>query len=202
MIKRLLNHLLFSSDNPKSKIENPKLVGIAAFVVTFAMCGVAQAQQPKKVARIGYLSSFDPASDSHATEAIRLALRERGYIEGLNIAFEYRYAEGKLDRLPELAVELVHLKVDIILLSGGDRLILAVKNATKTIPIVMVGAGPILSRQASLKALPIPAATSRALQTLVQNSAGSGWSCSKKRFPNLPVSRFSTSRRIRAARSS
>jgi len=81
MIKRLLNHLLFSSDNPKSKIENPKLVGIAAFVVTFAMCGVAQAQQPKKVARIGYLSSFDPASDSHATEAIRLALRERGYMK-------------------------------------------------------------------------------------------------------------------------
>ena len=73
--------------------------------------------------------------------AIRLALRERGYIEGQNIAIEYRYAEGKLDRLPELAAELVRLKVDIIVAAGGDRTIQAAKNATKTIPIVMVGGG-------------------------------------------------------------
>ena len=73
-----------------------------------------QAQQPKKVTRIGYLSSFDPASESNSSEAIRLALREIGYIEGQNIAIEYRYAEGKLDRFPELAAELVRLKVDII----------------------------------------------------------------------------------------
>ena len=63
---------------------------------------VAQAQQPKKVPRIGYLSSRDPATESARAEAIRLALRELGYIEGQNIAFEYRYAEGKLDRLPSL----------------------------------------------------------------------------------------------------
>ena len=75
------------------------------------------------------------------SEAIRLALRELGYIEGQNIAIEYRYAEGKLDRFPELAAELVRLKVDIIVVSGGDRLIRAAKNATKTIPIVMVGHG-------------------------------------------------------------
>ncbi|HEU4345124.1 MAG TPA: ABC transporter substrate-binding protein, partial [Candidatus Binatia bacterium] len=66
---------------------------------------------------------------------------ELGYIEGQNIAVEYRYAEGKLDRLPTLAAELVRLKVDIIVASGGDGLIRAAKNATKTIPIVMVGAG-------------------------------------------------------------
>ena len=75
------------------------------------------------------------------TEAIRLALRELGYIEGQNIATEYRYAEGKLDRLPELAAELVRLKVDIIVVSGGNGPIQAAKNATKTIPIVMTGAG-------------------------------------------------------------
>ena len=109
---------------------------------------VAEAQQPKKVPRIGYLSATDPASDSARSEAIRLALRELGYIEGQNIAIEYRYAEGKHDRFPELAAELVRLKVDIIVVAGGNILVRAAKNATKTIPIVMVGLGPILSRQA------------------------------------------------------
>jgi putative ABC transport system substrate-binding protein len=101
---------------------------------------VVEAQQPTKVPRIGYLSSFDPATESTRAEGIRLALRDLGYTEGQNIAFEYRYAEGKLDRFPELAAELVHLKVDIIL-SGVARLIRAAKNATKTIPIVMMGSG-------------------------------------------------------------
>jgi putative ABC transport system substrate-binding protein len=82
-----------------------------------------------------------PAHESTRSEAIRLALRELGYIEGQNIAIEYRYAEGKRDRFPELAAELVRLKVDIIVAAGGDPLILAAKNATKTIPIVMVGPG-------------------------------------------------------------
>ena len=101
-----------------------------------------EAQQPKKVPRLGYLSSVDPATESARSEAIRLALRERGYIEGQNIAIEYRYAEGKRDRLPELAAELVRLKVDIIVVAGGDGPIRAAKNATKTIPIVMGGTGP------------------------------------------------------------
>ena len=64
-----------------------------------------------------------------------------GYIEGQNIATEYRYAEGKIDRAPELVAELVRLKVDIIVVTGGGRTIRAAKNATKTIPIVMVGTG-------------------------------------------------------------
>ena len=70
----------------------------------------ARAQQPKKVLRIGYLSASDAATDSTRVEAIRLTLRALGYIEGQNIATEYRYAEGKSDRLPELAAELVRLK--------------------------------------------------------------------------------------------
>ena len=102
---------------------------------------LAEAQQPTKIPRIGYLSADDAVSDSARSEAIQLALRERGYIEGQNIAIEYRYAEGKRDRVPELTAELVGLKVDIILVAGGDRLIRAAKNATKTIPIVMVGPG-------------------------------------------------------------
>ena len=113
---------------------------IVLSAMLFALCSSAEAQQAKKVRRIGYLSPFDPARESTRSEAIRLALREHGYIEGQNIAIEYRYGEGKLDRYPELAAELVRLKVDIIL-TGGDPLIRAAKNATKTIPIVMTGAG-------------------------------------------------------------
>ncbi len=94
-----------------------------------------------KVPRIGYLSQNGAVTESVRSEAIRRALRELGYMEGQNIAFEYRYAEGKLDRVPELAAELVRLKVDIIVASGGVRTIRPAKNATKTIPIVMVGAG-------------------------------------------------------------
>jgi len=101
----------------------------------------ARAQQPKKVPRIGYLSDFEPATESTRAEAIQAALRERGYIEGQNIATEYRYAEGNRDRIPELAADLVRLKVDVIVAAGGAPLVQAAKNATKTIPIVMVGQG-------------------------------------------------------------
>ncbi len=112
---------------------------LATFFLTSA--SLAHAQQPKKVSRIGYLSSNDPASESTRAEGIRLALRALGYIEGQNIATEYRYAEGKIDRLSELAAELVRLKVDVIVAAGGVLTIRPAMNATKTIPIVMVGGG-------------------------------------------------------------
>ena len=89
-------------------------------VILLAVGVIAEAQQPKKVPRIGYLSAIDPATESARSKPIRLALRELGYIEGQNIAIEYRYAEGKRDRVPELAAELVRLKVDIIVVAGGD----------------------------------------------------------------------------------
>ena len=114
---------------------------ILVAVVLLALGVIAEAQQPKKVSRIGYLASVDAARDSTRIEAIRLALRKLGYIEGQNIAIEYRYTEGKIDRFSELAGELVHLKVDIIVAAGGRRLVQAAKNATKTIPIVMTGGG-------------------------------------------------------------
>src|SRR4030095_16597016 len=114
------------------------LTAIITLVVVLAAAVIAEAQQPKKVARIGYLSSLSPSSESTRAEAIRLALRELGYIEGQNIAIEYRYAEGKLNRYPEVAADLVRLKVDIIVVAGGSGVIRAARNATKTIPIVMV----------------------------------------------------------------
>jgi putative ABC transport system substrate-binding protein len=118
-----------------------KIILLALCSLLFAPCSAAQAQQPKKVPRIGYLSANDPASESARAEAIRLALRALGYIEGQNIATEYRYAEGKIDRVPELAAELVRLKVDVIVAAGGVITIRPAMNATKTIPIVMVGGG-------------------------------------------------------------
>jgi ABC-type uncharacterized transport system substrate-binding protein len=115
---------------------------VLVVVVLLAVGVTADAQQPKKVPRIGYLSSLDPASESTRAEAIRLALRKLGYIEGQNIATEYRYGEGKIDRAPELVAELVRLKVDIIVIAGGSNIwVRPAKNATKTIPIVMVGPG-------------------------------------------------------------
>ena len=118
-----------------------KIFSVVLTVLFLAAVDLAAAQQPKKVPRIGYLSGQDPATESTRAEAVRLALRELGYIEGQNIAIEYRYAEGKLDRYPELAAELVRLRVDIILVAGGNPPIQAAKNATKIIPIVMMGGG-------------------------------------------------------------
>ena len=80
-----------------------KFFGLTLSTLLLALCFPAQAQQPKKVPRIGYLGASDPANESTRAEAIRLALRERGYIEGQSIAIEYRYAEGKRGRESELA---------------------------------------------------------------------------------------------------
>src|SRR6266576_6311265 len=89
-------------------------------VVVLAVAVITEAQQTTKIPRIGYLLAGIPSSDSSRSEAIRLALHELGYIEGQNIVTEYRYTEGKLDRAPELAAELVRLKVDLIVVTGGD----------------------------------------------------------------------------------
>src|SRR5437879_2843060 len=112
---------------------------VAAMLLAVAI--IAEAQQPKKVQRIGYLGATDAAGESTRSEAIRLALREFGYIEGQNIAIEYRYAEGKRDRYLMLATELVRLKVDVIVVGGGTLVIRAAMNESKTIPIVMTGQG-------------------------------------------------------------
>src|SRR5687767_6621185 len=125
------------SGNLKSKIENLKWLGLLVIAFVIVVTGaVAQAQQPKKVPRIGYLSSVSPSAGSSRIEAFRQGLRELGYVEGKNLVIEWRFAEGKLDRLPALAAELVRLQVDIIV-SASPPLSRAAKDATVTIPIVM-----------------------------------------------------------------
>ena len=120
---------------------------LTVFLLTVSF---VEAQQPTKVARIGFLLAVSPSAAAARTEAFRQGLRELGYVEGKNIVIESRYAEGKLDRLPALAAELVRLKVDIIVTAGGQAT-RAAKEATPTIPIVMtndpdpVGSGFVAS---------------------------------------------------------
>jgi putative tryptophan/tyrosine transport system substrate-binding protein len=138
------------SDNLKSKIQKRprgrQWAGIVVLVVSLTVAGaVAQAQQPNKISRIGYLIAVSPSASANRVKAFQQGLRELGYAERNNIVIEYRYAEGKLDRLPALAAELVRLKVDIIVTAGGQAT-RAAKEATSTIPIVMTNdADPVAS---------------------------------------------------------
>jgi len=113
-----------------------KTIGLVLGALFFALCFYANAQQPAKVPRIGFLSSLSPAAVSARMDAFRQGLRELGYVEGKNIVIESRWAEGKTERLPELAAELVRLKVDIIV-TGGPAVNRFAKEATVTIPIVL-----------------------------------------------------------------
>ena len=117
--------------------------------IFLAFSFVAQAQQPARIPRIGILITTSASNISARLEAFRQRLRELGYVEGKNIVIEYRYAEGKLERLPDLAAELVGLKVDVIVTVSSA--VLAAKKASATIPIVFalasdpVGSGLVSS---------------------------------------------------------
>ena len=158
---------------------------IMVAVMLLAVSVMAEAQQPKKVFRIGYLSSGNPTSDSARVEGIRLALRELGYIEGQNIAMEYRYAEGRSDRESGLAAELVRLKVDIIVVASGDQWIQAAKNATKTIPIVMMGQGSDPVRAGFVESLARPGGNVTGLTRLTRELGGKRLELLKEAVPKL-----------------
>jgi putative ABC transport system substrate-binding protein len=161
------------------------LICLALCAVLFALCGSVDAQQPKKVHRIGYLSSVEPALDSTRFEGIRLALRELGYIEGQSIVIEYQSAEGKRDRLPELAAELVRLKVDIIVAAGPNRTIQAAKNATKTIPIVMVGQGSDPVEEGLIESLARPGGNVTGVTNLGRGLGGKRLELLKEAVPKI-----------------
>jgi putative tryptophan/tyrosine transport system substrate-binding protein len=158
---------------------------LALGAILLALCVSAEAQQPKKIARIGYLSNTEPGRESARAEAIRLALRERGHIEGQNIAIEYRYAELKLDRLPELASELVHLKVDIIVAAGGAVTVRAAKNATNTIPIVMTGGGDDPIKAGLIESLARPGGNVTGITNLTGELAGKRLELLKEAVPKV-----------------
>jgi putative tryptophan/tyrosine transport system substrate-binding protein len=185
-MKRLFRLRFFGSQsgNRKSKIENLKWVGLFAIVVLLTVCGArAEAQQPTKIPRIGFLTANDFSALAARIEALRQGLRELGYVEAKNIVIEYRYAEGKPDRLPALAAELVRLKVDIIV-SAGPQSTRAAKEATVTIPIVMafdfdpVGNGFVAS-------LARPGGNITGLSTLAPEISGKQLELLKEIVPSL-----------------
>ena len=179
-----IRRLRVISNNRKSKIKNPKWVGLIAIALTIALRGAAaEAQQPTKIPRIGYLAATSLSALSARVEAFRQGLRELGYVEGKNIVIEWRSAEGKLDRLPALAAELARLKVDIIV-TAGPVLTRAAKEATSTIPIVMtfdpdpVGSGFVAS-------LARPGGNITGLSTLSPEISGKQLELLKETVPKL-----------------
>jgi putative tryptophan/tyrosine transport system substrate-binding protein len=123
--------------NSKFAIRNSKfLVSLGALL--FAFCSAAEAQQPKKIARIGYLTAQSAVPEQPRLEAFRQGLRALGYVEGQNLVIEFRHTDGKFEQLPEVAAELVRLKVDVVV-ANTTNAALAAKNATSTIPIFFIG---------------------------------------------------------------
>ena len=120
-----------------------KILYLALGALLFPLCASAEAQQPKKVSRIGFLSSGSVSGYASRVNAMREGLRDHGYVEGKDMVIEYRWADEKYDRLPNLAAELVGLKVDLIITHGTPRS-RAAKQATTTIPIVMAAIGDAL----------------------------------------------------------
>lgn len=112
--------------------------------ILFALCSLAEAQQPKKVPRIGFLGSGSPTTQKALTDSFRQGLRELRYVEGQNIDIDYRYAEARDERFAELAAELIRLKPDVIV-TISTRATIAVKQATTAIPIVAANAGDLLA---------------------------------------------------------
>jgi putative ABC transport system substrate-binding protein len=119
-----------------------KISAVALCAVLFALCSSVEAQQTGKIFRIGFLDQSTASGSADRLEAFRQELRKLGWIEQKNITIEYRFAEQKRERVPELAADLVRLKVDLIVVSGTPQT-LAAKKATTAIPIVMTNAGGI-----------------------------------------------------------
>ena len=165
-------------------IQNRKWVGLFAVVVALMMCGArAAAQQPVRIHRIGILSTVSGSVFSARVEAFRQRLRELGYVEGKNVFIEYRYADGKPERLPDLAAELVGLKVDVIV-TIGPVATLAAKKASGTIPIVFAGASDPVGT-GLVSSLAQPGGNITGLSLMVPDLDGKRLELLKEAFPSV-----------------
>jgi putative ABC transport system substrate-binding protein len=160
-----------------------KTLTLLFIVVVLGVGAIAEAQQPKKVPRIGYLGAVSPSAVSARTEAFRQGLRELGYVEGKNIVIEWRSSEGKQDRLPSLVAELVRLKVDVII-TAGPQSTRAAKEATVTIPIVMAQANDPLGN-GFVASLARPGGNITGLSTLAPEISGKQLELLKEIVPRL-----------------
>ena len=147
-----------------------------------ALCLPAEAQQSAKVPRLGYLSAGLSSPTPARTEALRQGLRELGYVEGQNIVIEYRFAEGKLGRLPGLAAELVRLNVDVIFTYGTPP-VQVVKKETTTIPVVMVSGDPV--REGVVASLARPGGNITGLANLTPELVGKRLELLKEIVPQI-----------------
>jgi putative ABC transport system substrate-binding protein len=160
-----------------------KIISLALCATLFALYQSLEAQQPKKVPRIGYLSASSAAEVSPRAEAFRQGLRELGYVEGKNLVIEFRYAEGKFDNLAALAAELVRLNVDVIV-TAGPSVTRPAKEATATIPIVMTNdSDPVAS--GFVASLARPGGNITGLSNLAQELSGKRLELLKDIFPKL-----------------
>ena len=182
------------SKNRKAAIQNLKWLGFSLLAYLLVVAGaVAETQQhPKGQWTIGYLSNSNPARESSRATAIHQALQDLGYIEGQNINTEYRYSDGKPARAVEHAAELVRLKVDIIVVTGGPTWVEAAKKTTTTIPIVMVGAGadPVLA--GLVRSLARPGGNITGLTNLTTGLSGKRLELLKEAVPKISHVRRST----------
>jgi putative ABC transport system substrate-binding protein len=175
----MTNHFLYS------RREFITLLGGTAVTSLASPFGAPaqQAQQASKVARIGLLSPFSPSAAALWHEAFRQGLRDLGWVEGKNLSVEYRYAEERADRLPDLVTDLVRLNVDVIVASISTDALVA-KQATKTIPIVMASAGdPVAS--GLVESLARPGGNITGLSQLAPELAGKRLDLLKKMIPTL-----------------
>jgi putative tryptophan/tyrosine transport system substrate-binding protein len=171
------------------------VIGFALSAMLFALSVSIQAQEATKIPRIGFLIGSSPSANAARIEAFRQGLRELGYVEGKNIVIEFRSAEGKFDRLPDLAAEIVRLTVDVIVTSGPivNR---PAKEATSTIPIVMgfdndpVGNGLVAS-------LARPGGNITGLSNLAPEIGGKQVELLKESIPRLPAWLSSETRKNR-----
>jgi putative ABC transport system substrate-binding protein len=148
-----------------------------------ALCSPAEAQQAKKVPRIGFLAPFSASSDSTRTDAFLQGLRDLGYVEGKNIAIEYRYTDGELDRLPDLAAEPVRLNVDVIV-TASISAARAAKKATGTIPIVFASVGDAVE-SGLVSSLARPGGNATGLTFLAPELDGKRLELLKEAFPRI-----------------
>ena len=162
---------------------NNKITVLTLSAMLFALCFPVEAEQLAKVPRIGILISASPSIASRRIQAFQQGLRELGYVEGKNIAFEYRYGEGRPDTLPERVAELVHLQVDL-LVTDTSNATQAAKNATKTIPVVFTTANdPVGDGQVASLAKPVGNLTGFSILALDLN--GKRLELLKEAFPQI-----------------
>jgi ABC-type uncharacterized transport system substrate-binding protein len=162
-----------------------KVVSLILCALLIALCALAEAQQPAKVARIGFLGGMSAPAFGDRMEVFRQQLRELGYVEGKNIAFEERWAEGRADRLAPLAAELAVHKVDVLVTFGGSGPAQAAKKATSTIPIVMAAGGSDPASSGLVASLARPGGNITGMANIFTDLRGKQMEILKETIPKL-----------------